>query len=49
MKLRNVNKENTIEITGELWNLNVENGDSENLKRRGTIERETRVGEKGEE
>ena len=40
MKSRNVIKADIKEITLELWNLNVKIGDLENLKERGTIERE---------
>ena len=35
-------------ITLELWNLNVKIGDLENLKHRGTIERQKRIGYRGE-
>ena len=49
MKSRNVIKANIKEITLELWNLNVKIGDLENLKERGTIEREKRIGQRGEE
>ena len=44
MKLRKVVKENTKEITLELWNLNVKIGDLENLNDKDTIEREKRIG-----
>ena len=40
MELSHVIKENMKELTLELWNLNVKIGDLENLKERGTIERE---------
>ena len=42
-KIKNHQQKYMIQITLELWNINVGIGDSENLRERGAIEREIRI------